>query len=245
MKRYRIITSVFFLLLLWELLALSMQNDFILPYPMDVLEMMKQQLMERTFYQHVGYTLIRSLSGLLIAFALAFSCAYISYRSKRFYDLFYPVLLLTRSIPNICYTILILIWFGRERSSMIVSFMILFPTIFSSIYSGFLHVEKNLLRVITLYPESQWYLLRSIYLPLLKGSMEASLSNGISLAFKVGVMAEIVGQVQVGIGRQLNLCRLNLDVTGIFAWTGWIIIVLLFLEFLLRIIYMNRSSTTP
>ena len=47
-------------------------------------------------------------------------------------------------------------------------------------------------------------------------------------------MAEIFSQVQIGIGRQMNLCRLNFDMIGLFAWTGWIVILLVFLENIIR-----------
>ena len=151
-----------------------------------------------------------------------------------FHDLFYPILLLTRSVPNISYIIVILLWFGSESSAAIVSFLIIFPTIYSSLYSGLQHMDENLKRVVQLYPESRWYLLRRVYLPLLSSSIQASLSNGISLTFKVGVMSEIMGQVPMGIGRQMNLCRLTSDMTGVFAWTGWIILILLLMDALLH-----------
>ena len=77
-------------------------------------------------------------------------------------------------------------------------------------------------------------MLRRVYLPLLSSSIQASLSNGISLTFKVGVMSEIMGQVPMGIGRQMNLCRLTSDMTGVFAWTGWIILILLLMDALLH-----------
>ena len=51
-------------------------------------------------------------------------------------------------------------------------------------------------------------------------------------SFQVGVMAEIIGQVQLGIGRQLNIARFNMDMTAIFAWTLWIILLLLILEWI-------------
>ena len=137
---------------------------------------------------------------------MAGGCAFLSYRIPAFHDLFYPILLLTRSVPNISYIIVILLWFGSESSAAIVSFLIIFPTIYSSLYSGLQHMDE----------------------------IQASLSNGISLTFKVGVMSEIMGQVPMGIGRQMNLCRLTSDMTGVFAWTGWIILILLLMDALLH-----------
>lgn len=242
MKVYRIFGSVFVLFLLWECAAMMMQNDWLMPYPQDVFLYMKQQVFQASFYQTVSITLFRSLLGLGLSFVLACMCAYVSYCSPRFRDLSYPLLLLTRSVPNISYILFVFIWFGSERSTTIISFLILFPTIYSSMYQGFLHINQDLKNVIRMYPKKQWYLIRRVYIPMLEEAINTSLSNGVSLTFKVGVMSEIIGQVQTGIGRSLNLCRLQNDMTGIFAWTGWIILILLVIEKSIQIIHHFRKA---
>ena len=103
MRQARILSSAFLLFLLWWLLAVWMDNDFIIPYPLDVLKLMGAQLQSAAFYQSTLVTLLRSWGGLLAAFVLAGWCAFLSYRMPAFHDLFYPILLLTRSVPNISY----------------------------------------------------------------------------------------------------------------------------------------------
>lgn len=242
MKANRIFGSVFVLFLIWEFAAVIMQNDWLMPYPLDVFQYMKQQVLQASFYQTVSITLFRSLLGLGLSFTLACTCAYAAYCSQRFQDIFYPLLLLTRSLPNISYILFVFIWFGSERSTTIISFLILFPTIYSSMYQGFLHIDQDLKNVIRMYPKKQWYCIRRVYIPMLEEAINTSLSNGISLTFKVGVMSEIIGQVQTGIGRSLNLCRLQNDMTGIFAWTGWIILILLVIEKSMHVIDRLRKA---
>ena len=157
--------------------------------------------------------------------------------------IFLSILLLTRSVPNVAYIIIVLVWFGSEKSSAIVSFLIIFPTIFASLYHGLRYMDENLSKVLQLYPEKTSYRLWKVYIPLLKTEMISSFSNGLSLTFKVGVMAEILGQVQFGIGRQLNLCRITSDMVGIFAWTLWIILILLSIELLVHsMFYLHRKK---
>ena len=39
-------------------------------------------------------------------------------------------------------------------------------------------------------------------------------------------MAEVLTQVRIGIGRQMSYAaRIALDMTGLFAWTLWIILI--------------------
>ena len=235
MRKYRTLSSVLVLLILWQVIAMKIDNDFLVPYPIEVLRFMFAQVTNPEFYEVVLATLCRSLIGLLIAFISGFLCAYLAFRNTIFKDIFYPILLLTRSVPNVAYIIIILVWFGAEKSATIVSFLIIFPTIYSNLYNGLQYIDPNLKKVMLLYTEKERYRLTKVYIPLLEGSMQASLSTGISLTFKVGVMAEILGQVQIGIGRQLNLCRITSNVTGIFAWTLWIILILLFMEWFIRL----------
>lgn len=242
-QNYHTYSAILVLFLAWEIFALWMKNDWLIPYPMDVLSTMGQQMASASFYETISYTLLRSSTGLAFAFVLALITSYMSYQHKTFKDLFYPVLLLTRSVPNISYIIIILVLFSRESSVAIICFLILFPTLHSTLYSGFQHIDPNLKNVLRLYPESLKYRICHVYLPLLRASIESSIANGISLAFKVGVMAEIIGQVQYGIGRQLNLCRISFDMTGIFAWTGWIIFLLVMLESIIKILYTQKKSS--
>lgn len=242
MKQVRVISSAFVLFLIWWLLAAMMDNDFIIPYPLDVIRLMLAQLTMSSFYENLIYTLFRSWGGLCVAFIIAGSCAFLAYQFKLFHDLFYPLLLLMRSVPNISFIIVILLWFGSDSSAAIVSFLIIFPTIYANIYSGLNHIDSNLIKVVQLYPKKTSYKIRHVYLPLLGSSIQASLSNGMSLTFKVGVMAEILGQVQIGIGRQMNLCRLTSDMTGVFAWTGWIILILLIMDLLLHLFWKKNED---
>lgn len=230
MKRYRHIGAVVFLFLLWELIAIRVDNDWLIPYPMDVLRLMASQTSSALFYQTILATLLRVIFGLVMAFITAFGCAVLSYRFRIFKDLFYPFLLLMRSVPNISYIIIILLWFGSESSSTMVNFLILFPILYANLYQGLVHQDPHLLKVLDIYPVRKKELLFRIYLPLLKAEILASLSSGLSLGLKVGVMSEILGQVSVGIGRQMNLSRLSYDMNGVFSWTGWIILLLMILD---------------
>lgn len=233
-NKVRVIGALLFLLLLWQGLAVFIGNDWLLPYPWEVVKAMGRQMTTIVFYTSLLHTFLRVLSGLCAAFLLAFICAYASFRSSLFQDLFSPFLLLARSIPNISYILIVLVWCSADISAAIICFLILFPTIYSSLYHGWKTMDAKLLRVMELYPAAFCYRLFSVYLPLLKGEVYASLANGLSLAFKVGIMAEIIGQVQTGVGRQMNICRMTFDMSGLFAWTAWIVLLLALVEYVMQ-----------
>lgn len=227
--RYALISSIA-ILMLWWLGAMYLDNDIILPMPMDVLLKMQAQMASPDFYTIVFTTLIRSMQGLCIAFFIAMIGALCSYYSKILQALLAPIILLAKSIPNISYIIIILIWFSRETSATIITFLILFPMFYENFLQGAKAKDEKLHAVLHIYPISHIDQILHIDLPMMKPFIRASLSSGIGLAFKVGVMAEILGQVDQGIGRELQYCRIDLDMAGIFAWTLWIILLLMLLQ---------------
>lgn len=232
MKKYGTILSICILLILWQLAALSIDNDFLMPYPLAVISTMWEQCLNSSFYTIVLQTILRSLFGLGIAFFCSGICAFLSYFYPFIKAVLAPFILLTKSVPNISYIIIVLVWFSSQSSAIIITFLILFPILYANFYEGLLTIHQNLQDVLRLYPESNWTKIHKFYLPMLIPAINAGLSSGLGLAFKVGVMAEIIGQVQYGIGRQLNVARLNMDMTSIFAWTFWIIILLMLMEFI-------------
>lgn len=242
-KKYKIrsIITIVFIVVLWQLIALLKNNEFIIPYPIHVIDAMIQQVFSKSFYKTLLYTIARAIIGLNISFIFGIIMAYISYKYKIIKEMFYPLLLLIRSIPNISYILIVLIIFSRTNAVIIILFLILFPIIYTNIYSALKNIDLSFKDVLQIYPEKEWYCVRKVYLPLLKPTIEASLLSGISLAFKVGVMAEIIGGMQIGIGRELNLCRLNFDMVGMFAWTGWMILLLLCMDQIIKVL-MNRNK---
>lgn len=233
MKRSSRYGSIILLLVIWYVIAIQLNNEFRMPNPIDVGMRMMLQLTSPEFFNAVSITLIRSLAGLSIAFLLALLLALLSSYHELAREMLSPIILVTKSIPNISYIILVLIWFGREISAVIITFLILFPTFYSAFLEGLLSIDEKLKKVMHLYKEKTCHEIRMVRLPMLRPFIRGSLLSGIGLAFKVGVMAEILGQVSYGIGRELQYCRTDLDMVGIFAWTGWIIVILIILDWVI------------
>lgn len=233
-KKRTIICSTVVLFGIWQAASLLIGYSFILPSPLTVLGRMVHLPLEQSFYTAIGATTLRALLGLLLAMGLGGAFASLSWKHQRFADLFAPLLLLMRSVPNISYIVLILYWFSRNISSVIISFLILFPMIYQTLLEALKELSGSYQKLLHIYPKRFWEALKQVYLPLLRPAISASVCNGIAMAFKVGVMAEILGQVSVGIGRQMQLARLNFDLVSVLAWTGWIILLLFVFDQLLK-----------
>lgn len=224
MKFRQWIYFVISVLAIWLGFSVLIDNVYILPRPQHVMLIMLDQITSLTLYFSILTTVVRAFASLMISFIAAciFSLLAMKYRLFQLYcD---KVLLILRSIPNVTYVILLLFWVSREIMVFIVSFLLLFPVIYQALYEALFDIDKNWKDVMKMYPQTLWITFSKIYLPLIKPAIVSSLISASSLSFKVGVMAEILGQVHSGIGRQMQLARLDVDLASVMAWTIWLLI---------------------
>jgi len=219
------VLSILILLVLWQMAAVSVGNDILIPFPLETLRCFASLFAQPMFYQAVGSTILRVTRGFILSLVLAMVIAVLAERYETFRSLFAPIQIITRTIPNISYMILALIWLGSEGAVSAVSFMILFPVFYNAFINCLSSEDPALRDVDLLYPETFLMRLRSRILPVLLIEILQTGRTAAGLGLKVGIMAEILGQVRTGIGRQMNFARLNLDTTGILAWTLVIILI--------------------
>lgn len=69
-----------YLLLIWQLLAVAIHNDIIIPYPLVTLKRMFEMLLMPDFYQTLLMTLSHVIIVVLVSVIMAFGLAYVAYR---------------------------------------------------------------------------------------------------------------------------------------------------------------------
>lgn len=221
-------------LVFWLILSCLINNIYILPSPFMVIEIMIKLLFTTSFYSSVFMSVFRAVLSVIVSFIVAVLVAIISLRNHFISSLLEKTILILRSIPNVTYVILLLFWVSRETMVFIVSFLLLFPIIYQNIFESLKEQENLWHDVLMIYPQSMYVTVTRIYIPLMKSAVVSSLISASSLAFKVGVMAEILGQVQTGIGRQIQLARLDIDLASVMAWTIWLILIVFVFDALIK-----------
>lgn len=228
MKRKVLIWLFYFIL--WQMIAMIVNQSVILPSFLDVLNRLVYILSDVSFYNHLFITLFRVILGTLSAFVLSFIFAILSYDFKLINQGLKPLVLVSKTIPNITYILLVLIWFSREMSVFFVTLLILFPVLYTQISTGLLGINPEHLEVLKLYPETYFHRLTKVIIPLIRISLFEGLKGALSLGFKVGVMAEILGQVQPGLGYLMHIARMNFETVDLFAYTAIMIMVVVLIE---------------
>ncbi len=228
--KYAKYLTIAFLIGLWYILAALISNDILLPYPHDVVIRMIAIASTLSFYRVTALTFVRMGVGLLIAAVCGTGLGLITGINHQAEAFFHPLEIIIKTIPNVSYIFLSLIWLGQQRSVYLVSFLILFPVFYSNARLAMEQLDPDLKDAMRLYLPKTGSRIGKVYLPQLRPYFFSALGNAVGLGYKVSVMAEILGQVPDSVGLKMHLCRINLDTTGVLAWSVWIIIMVVILD---------------
>ncbi len=230
------IYAIVAIIVIYVALSLIIQKEYILPNFYDILLSLKNIIFSKSFLIIVFTTIYRTLIGLIISFIVAIVLAFLAYFKKGIRDFLNPIYVMFKTIPNITYIIVALIWLGRNGSAILVSSLVVFPIFYNSLLSALLNIDEELIEVTNLYDISDIYKIKKVYLPLIRNDIITSLSNCCSLGFKVSIMAEILAQVKSGIGKELYFAKANFMMADIFAWTIIIILISTLVDYLLSLL---------
>lgn len=242
MKKNNIL-GICFIILTYVILSLLINKTYILPKVSEIIIALINIITNGSFISIVLITIFRTLLGVLISFILAILLSTIAYFKTNFREFFEPIYVFLKTIPNITYIIISLIWLGRGFSVVLVSMLVIFPIFYKSILNSYINIDPNLINVTRTFGNNNTKNnIRNIYIPLISKDILLALNNCLSLAFKVSIMAEILSQVKLGIGRELQFARSNMMMPEIFAWTIIIVIISLIFEWIIKFIVKKTSN---
>lgn len=224
MKKEHLITGVV-IIVVWWAIAISINNDVLIPTPLNVVDSLVKISTNLNSYVATYKTILRVFEGYFISLLLALIISVFANRIPLIRSLFEPVQSLAKAIPNISYIIITLIWLGSEGSVSVICCLVLFPVFYNNFQFTLDSEPQELKDIEKIYPEEFIKTVKLRTLPLLFDNILSTSKTTLGLGLKIVVMAEILGQVKVGIGKQLHIARLYLNTADLFAWTIIIILV--------------------
>ncbi|MBD7910180.1 MULTISPECIES: ABC transporter permease subunit [Clostridium] len=217
------------LIILWEIIAIKMNNEIYLPRVENVLFSIKEILVKDDFFKNILFSLSRTLISFLIALILAIVFGVLSLMYPVFKSFLKPLNSIGKTIPTMVLIVLALIWFKKEEAPFIVSFFIVFPILYEGVISSINNINKELMDMCKVYKISTWQKVKKIYMPVIGFYITGILMSTFSLAFKVIIAGEVYGEPKYGVGSSIQVEKMNFNTNAIFAWV--IIIAILSVSF--------------
>lgn len=219
--------SILFLIGIWQLLSMLTAREVLLPQPIHVFTRIYELLLSDKFYGTVATTLFRTNLSFLIALIGGIGLGLLASFHSHIEAFLSPILSFLQTIPQISYMIILLVWFDQFTCILIIILLMTFPIVYHNILTGMKNIDSSLIDIIRQYHHPLSFLIPKVYLPLIKPYIISAIDAILPLSLKIGVMAEVLIQTRTGIGAQLYFARLNIDMTGVFAWTICLVILLM------------------
>lgn len=217
-------------LLVWQLCWLAVGQDVLLPSPAGVARRLGQLVCTLPFWQQVGLSLLRILTGYLLALALGAALGALTARSRLADCLLSPALRTVRAIPVASFIILLFVLMSKEHIPTVTSFLMVLPVVWANVDQGVRETDPALLEMARVFRLPPGRVFRHIRLPAVMPFFLAAVRTGMGLAWKAGVAAEVLAAPRLGIGRALYEAKVYLESEELFAWTAVIVAISVLLE---------------
>ena len=224
MKRFseKALSSIFFVLtitgviLLWSLFARLINSEYILPTVIQTVKAFPNLIKGGLFSALLG-TLFRSFIAFLISFILALVLAILSSKSKIGRYIINPLSAITRALPTIAIVLLLLFWTTSKIAPMVVTTIVVFPTVYTGILNALNSFDKDLYSVSKVYNIPRKQMLFKVYLPQIMPDMLILIGANLSLNIKLMVAAEVLSQTANSVGFMLNSAKAYFEISSMLA----------------------------
>ena len=225
-----ILIPLAFWLAVWQLAALAVGTDQLLPGPWTVARTLALQLVTARFWQITALTLARIFAGLLAGVLLGTLIAVLTCASRWCDRLLSPMVRVIRATPVASFILLVLLWVYTGRVPGVISALMVLPVIWGNVSRGIRETDPLLLELAAAYRFGRRKTLTLVCIPSVAPYFTAGVETSLGLAWKAGVAAEVLCHPKLAIGTQVYYARLNLETPDLFAWTLTVILLSLLLE---------------
>ena len=190
---------------------------FILPAPGRVLARFGAALADGTWATHTRVTLVESLLGFALGFAVASVLGYILAHVPFLERLTAPYVAASQALPVIAIAPLLLLWFGFGLLPKVIvaALVVFFPMLINTI-GGLRRIDPALREVALVYGANRWQTFRYVELPLALPTILSGTKIGFTLSMTGATVAEFMGADR-GLGLLMNVSKGLFDTPLLFV----------------------------
>ncbi|MGU3494853.1 ABC transporter permease [Xanthobacteraceae bacterium A53D] len=191
--------------------------SYLLPPPGAVFTTLWNGLTDGSYWPHIRFTLLSTLSGYAIGSILAIIMGVLIAESETFEKFVFPLVVAIQSMPKVALAPLILVWFGFGITSKIVlvALICFFPLLVNTIV-GIRRADPELVEMCRSFSRTRTFIFLNVKLPSAASSIFAGLQIGVVLALIGAVVGEFIASEQ-GIGYLIGSATVNMSVSTMFA----------------------------
>lgn len=191
--------AIAIILIVWQAASSTgLVPKFMLPSPVDVVKAFAADF--PLLMDNARVTLAEAFTGLFMGILIGFLMAVAMDRFRCVYQAFYPLIVLTQTVPTIAIAPLLVLWFGYEMMPKVILIIIVtFFPITVSLLDGFRAADKDTISLLRSMGASKMQIFWFVKFPGSLNQFFASLRISVSYAVVGAVISEWLGGFQ-GLG---------------------------------------------
>jgi len=147
---------------------------------------------------------------------------------------FAPFIKVIRTVPVVCFILLMLLWVNATWLSAIISALMVLPVAWTNTIEALDSLDAGAVEVARVFRLGPARRLFRLYLPAIAPQLLATAAVGLGLAWKSGITAEVLALPVLGMGSNIYHAKIALEAADIFVWAIVIIVLSLVMESALR-----------
>ncbi len=224
-KRIAAALCVLFWLILWQVGAMLLDQEILLVSPIKALSRLAELVPAAEFRRSVGFSSGRILCGFGLGTLCGVLLALLAAKFRAVKLLLSPLISAVKAVPVASITVLALIWVTSRNLSVLISFLITLPVVYSGMLEGLENLDTKLNEMAELFRVPAWRRFTGVYLSQLLPYFRNAARLAIGLSWKSGAAAEIIGIPSGSIGEKLYNAKIYLETADLFAWTIAVILL--------------------
>jgi NitT/TauT family transport system permease protein len=224
----RLLSFALFIATWW--IASLLLGDAKLPAPLVVLKAMTDEARSGALLFNLGVTLARVALAFVLAMALGSAIAYLMGRVRLANRLGDPWLILLLNLPALVVIVLVYIWAGLTEAAAIAAIAInKLPATVVTLREGTRALDAGLDEMVAVFAIPRWRAFRHVILPQLAPYIAAASRSGLSLVWKIVLVAEWLGRPN-GVGFEIGVAFQLFDTPLLLAYALTFAAVVLIIE---------------
>lgn len=222
-KKTMTVLAVIAWILLWQIASMLIKSKILIASPIEVIVALSKLIQTGSFWISIGSSFTKISCGFLLAVFTGIVLSLGAYKNLFLKEFFTVAMKVIKSIPVASFVILALLWVKASNLSVLISFLMVLPVIYTNVLKGIEATNIELLEMASVFHMSRLRKLRYLYLPAVMPYFVTACSVGLGFCWKSGIAAEVIGLPNNSIGEQLYEAKLYLMTKEMFAWTVVII----------------------
>lgn len=182
-----------FWILVWQIISEIIGQEILIVSPVLVIKKLIELIVTADFWNTILFSFSRIISGFAIGLIISIFLAYCSYKNKIIKELLKPLMSVIKATPVVSFIILALVWFSSKNLSILISFLMVLPILYTGILTGAENVDNKMLEMSKIFSVKWYKKFKYIYIPEIMPFFISSCSVGLGFCWKSGIAAEIIG----------------------------------------------------